>query len=37
MSTTLGCKDIGFRKIKFVAKTQFLIYKFPFCLLVTSV
>ena len=26
-SATLGCKDIGIRKLEFVAKTQFLCYK----------
>ena len=28
--TLSDCKDIGFRKFKFVAKTQFLSYSFEF-------
>ena len=32
MATTLGCSDIGIRKLEFVAKTQFL-YKFEILVL----
>ena len=28
---TLGCKDIGIRKLEFVTKTQFLSYLVLFC------